>query len=235
MNYTSLEKKLNKYNSAIALDQLMSSRWRDRIKNWFIDLTIVLFIWFAVSSTYTPAYTALIQGLTLISLGISILLFCLESFYYDLYLDDLITVFPEPHFKNGDVSGSYLVAEIIKNTRAEDVIFGLSRSISGRLLALRLDIPLVDLDTFAENKKNKININELEIQTEEKSDLFESFITSIYNQDKEFKDFLFQYSVREKDLAGASRWITKQFEREKRLERWWGRDSLSKTDSVGKD
>ena len=235
MNYTSLEKKLNKYNSAIALDQLMSSRWRDRIKNWFIDLTIVLFIWFAVSPTYTPAYTALIQGLTFVSLGISILLFCLESFYYDLYLDDLITVFPEPHFKNGDVSGSYLVAEIIKNTRAEDVIFGLSRSVSGRLLALRLDIPLVDLDTFVENKKNKINPNEFEIQTEEKNDLFESFITSIYNQDKEFKDFLFQYSVREKDLAGASRWITKQFEREKRLERWWGRDSLSKTDSVGRD
>ncbi|MCX6702016.1 MAG: AAA family ATPase [Candidatus Zambryskibacteria bacterium] len=231
MNY----KSLKKYSPANTLDRMISLKWRERIKNLFIDLTIVLFIWFLVSPFYTPTHTALTQGLFLISFGISLLLICFESFYYDLYFDDLPTIFQEPHFKNPEMNGSYLLSEIINNTGMEDVVSGLFRSMPGKLLALRLDIPFEDLDSFIANKKNKINLDQLEIQTEDKSDLFESYVTSIYNQDKEFKDFVFQYSIKEKDLSGTARWITKQYEKEKRSRRWWGRDNLSKTDSIGKD
>ncbi|MFA5888610.1 MAG: AAA family ATPase [Candidatus Paceibacterota bacterium] len=234
MNNTILEKITKKYDPANTLDGVMPLRWRELIKNFFIDLTIFLFVWFVASPTVTPAYTTLIQGLTLLSFGVAFLLFCLDSFCLDLYFDDLPTVFTEPHFKNLEMTGSYIVAGIIKSTK-EDVASGLFHSSIGRLLSTRLDIPLEEVNLFIKNKKDKVALSQIEMQTENRSDLFESYAISIYKQDKEFKDFLFRYSIKEKELGGTAQWITKQYEREKRNRRWWGRDGLSKVDGIGKD
>lgn len=235
MDYTSLEKSLRKYKPANMLDGIMSLRWREKIKYLLIDLTGILFLWFFISPFFTLGFTALAQGLAFIFLGISLLVYCIECFYEDLYFDDLPTIFSEPHFKNPEMNGAYLVSEIIKNTGKEDVALGLFRSMPGKILALRLGIPLKDLDLFVADKKNKITLNQLEIQTENKNDLFDSYVTSVYNQDQEFKNFVFHYSIKEKELSGTAKWITKQFEKEKRARRWWGRDNLSNINSLGKD
>ncbi|HBD24603.1 MAG: hypothetical protein A2566_02680 [Candidatus Zambryskibacteria bacterium RIFOXYD1_FULL_40_13] len=226
---------IKKYSEANKLDGFMSIGLREKIKNAFIDLTLALFIWFSLSFSFTPAYSNLAGGLSLIFLGLSILLICLEGFYFDLYFNDLPTIFTEPHFKTHEMTGSYVVSEIVRKINKGDVVSGLFQSTAGRVLAIRMDIPLEDLDSFLANKKTALGVGQVEISTEEKNDLFESFVVSVYKQDKEFKDFLFRYSIQEKDLAGTARWITKQYEKEKRARRWWGRDNLSKFGGVGKD
>lgn len=237
MNYLHLEKSLRKYAPANALDRLIPLNWREKMKDFLIDLTIIIFILSFAFPLYsgTVAYTSLAQGLALFFLGLTFLVVCIESFYEDLYFDDLPTIYSEPHFKIPDMSGTYIVSEIMKKVGRGDIVTGLFRSRPGNFLAIRLDIPLSEINLFLKNKKEKITPELLDVQIEDKSDLFDCFVTSLYKLDREFKEFVFKYSVKEKELSGTAKWITKQFERDKREKRWWGRDYLSRMEGIGKD
>ena len=63
MNNSLLEKRLEKYKPANTLDHIMSLKWRERIKDFFIDFTIVLFVWFFVSSQLRIACMAVANSL----------------------------------------------------------------------------------------------------------------------------------------------------------------------------
>ncbi|MBI5140065.1 MAG: ATP-dependent Clp protease ATP-binding subunit [Candidatus Vogelbacteria bacterium] len=58
---------------------------------------------------------------------------------------------------------------------------------------------------------------------------------ALLDQDREFKEFLFEKDVGERDLLGALEWVVSMEKFREGNERWWSRDSLSQIPAIGKD
>ena len=235
MNNTELQKKMKMYDPALALDQVMSRDTRYSLKMYFFYGTIILSLYVLLSFFHIAPYIQILDGVLSLSIGIFLFLFCIDTFYYDLYFNDLPLLIEEPHYNNPDVNGTFIVAKIVEATGNQDVASGFLLSNHGKNIAHRLDIPFDDITTFVSNKKNKILLSEFEMEITNEDNFFESYVVSLQKKDKEFHDFLFRYSIKEKELVGTTEWVTKKYENEKRELRWWGRDNFRKIESIGMD
>lgn len=239
MKYHELKNIVNKYDPALVMDGVLPFKYRSKIKMVFVSIAIILLALWAVSSFFTLPNVDIrfIQGFSFIFLGIFILAFALDTYYYDIFFSDLEITIPEPHFKNSDQTGSFVTAKIIRDTKDGDVVSELLKSSVGQALMMRLDVPQKELLDFISQKKNKITplvIAEMEISNDE-SNLFENYVLSLYKIDKEFYDFLFKYSIRENELRGVVKWIIEKFDKKNKRRRWWGRDNLNKIQGIGND
>lgn len=239
MKYRELKEILNTYEPALIMDSVLPSKYRSKIKGVLAGVAIILLVLWALSSfiSIPSVNTELMQGLSLIFLGVVIIAFALDTYYYDLYFNDLGIALSEPHFKSPDMAGSFITAKIIRGTGNDDAVTGLLKSHFGEKLAMRLDIPEKDIIAFTTQKKNKITLSVLEDMNinETENNLFGNYVLFLYDADKEFHDFLFQYSIRENELNGVTQWIVEKSEKKNKNKRWWGRDSLAKVRSIGND
>jgi ATP-dependent Clp protease ATP-binding subunit ClpA len=236
MDYKTLSEKLAKYTPAIKLEKIIPSGWRKFLKTASLILTLV-FLFVSVASTFYQTIPAQIfQGLAEITCGLWLLFFCLDAFQSSLYFDDLPLMARETFFKNPEMPGSFLTALAVSGKGA-NLSARLFKSSVGKMLAMRLEIPAnerPDADVDGALSISNYNAATFSINPDGEN-LFEEFISALYHSDKSFADFLFKYAVREKELRGAGRWLSEKSEKEKRKQRFWGRDNLGRVPGIGKD
>ncbi len=234
MDYKTLTEEMEKYAPAINLDRVIPFGLRKFFKTAFFLLVVVFLFVSIVSLFYQTIPSHLFQGLSMVFFALWLLFFCLDTFYYSFYFDDLPIVVREVCFKNPTVSGSFLTASVLVGNE-EDLVIRLLKSSAGKMLASRLGVSKKEIDDFLINKKNPERLAEFQININGKNSLFESYLSSLCQLDKEFADFLFRYAIRDRELCGAGGWIVKKSEKEKRKRRFWGRDVLGRIKGVGKD
>lgn len=233
MDYQTLEKQLAKYTPAIWLNKILPVGVRKFLKTATFILAIVLFFVSLVGVFDQTFPTQIFQGLSMIFGAFWILFFCLDAFYCSLYFEDLPLMARESFFKNWASLGSFLTAAALSGND-NDLTRRLLKSPIGKTLAMRLEIPAKDVTDFLASKKSVFDSTEF-LGIDEANNLFEIFVAMMYQKDKEFADFLFRYSITEKKLRGAADWLTQKSEKEKRQQRFWGRDNLGRVPGIGKD
>jgi len=203
-----------------------------------------------------PAYVFTLQnkalGIFLVSFGI-FWIFWILDFYF------LATARAVPFFNKKtekeiktyflDFGGARRVWHLaILNSENLDLrklydFFAVSKSM--RILPLRLGIDPALFGNFIGGAKNRQPILISQSAALEKlaseADLGESntvgtgeFIMLLYWTDENFKKFLFDLKIREKELRGAIRWIASSLEKEREAARWWEREALGRIPGIGK-
>jgi ATP-dependent Clp protease ATP-binding subunit ClpC len=234
MDYKNLEEKLSKYAPAIRLGKILPNRLRGFLKIAFFVLAVVLLFISLSSSLYQIMSAGLAEGLAMIFAGLWLMFFCLDAFYDHLCFDDLPTIAPEMFFKNPSVPGSFLTAGVLVGQDADLTVRFLKSNV-GKNLCARLEIPQKDIADFISTKQAVFSPAMFLMENTATSNIFVEFVLTLCLQDKEFASFLFRYAVREKELRGAAFWISRISEKENRISRFWGRDSLGRIPGIGKD
>ena len=234
MDYKTLTEKLARYAPAIGLNKVLPTGARKFLKTATFILTIVLFFVSLAGSFYQIIPAQIFQGLAEIFGAFWILFFCLDAFYSNLYFEDLKLVARESFFKNRAMPGSFLTAVALSDNDA-DLTARLLKSPIGKTLMMRLEIPAKDVSDFLADKKNVLTLTDFQMKSDNPENLLEEFIITLWTKDKEFADFLFHYTITDKKLRGATKWLVQKSEKEKRVQRFWGRDNLGRVPGIGKD
>ncbi|HMO77629.1 MAG TPA: ATP-dependent Clp protease ATP-binding subunit [Candidatus Paceibacterota bacterium] len=121
-----------------------------------------------------------------------------------------------------------LLADELDVTKA----FCLSRL--GTVILLRSGINLNAVDTYLHTTRIKITTQMIPLPQGEIFSLI-SLCQYLLQQDSSFKTFIKEQGITEESFLGALRWVVVAHHTEKKQERWWGKDNLSKTEGIGRE
>ena len=128
---------------------------------------------------------------------------------------------------------SFEVSEVIA-VNPDDLIDAFVNSRIGREVLLRAGIKPNLLDQFLAEKRAPVSAQSIEIE----ADLIiriERLALLLLQRDHDFEDFLAHQQVFEEQFMDSARWVADRFRVSKRRERWWSKDNLSKTSSLGRE
>lgn len=232
MKYIEIEKITSKYYPIIALEKIFPFSFRNEIKIISIAITIILFLTMVLSNIINIIDIKFIESGFFLFLAISLKLITIDAFFYSFYFRDLKIVFDDIEKK--DPEGTYLLSEILYKTNKTDITKGFLNSDIGREISIRLGINRDKINDFLSNRKNILNYEKIIIEDKPKN-IFISFLREIYKKDKEFQDFIFKFAIIENDFIETIKWISDRENSFKHSLRWWGKDILSKNQSIGSD
>jgi ATP-dependent Clp protease ATP-binding subunit ClpC len=178
------------------------------------------------------------QHLALSLLGASFILFSFwfeqtllfsyhNSFYYK-GLNSIIGLDEEPVFGT-----TYEVSRVILPS-PEDITFAFCTSALGSNVLMRTGLAFSDVDAFLQQSRKKISAHEIMLAEDEFFTLI-SLGTYILTQDLEFNKLLKEKGIKTETYVAALKWIIISYNKEKQAQRWWSKDSLSKTQGIGRE
>ncbi|MDQ3076692.1 MAG: ATP-dependent Clp protease ATP-binding subunit [bacterium] len=195
----------------------------------FLGLIII----FSTLSPFVPFFEQLIPivyAMFFITLPLTMIVFALRSFYYSYYFKGL----PDRGDTRPPPLMQFELAHILYTTNQDDLIIGFLKSKEGIKMMHRAGIKPDDIAVFVTNKKQVLSPEILLIQDQDFVSI-NDYVDALYNNDKEFADFLFAHSVQKKDMLAIVQWVTESEVEEKRKQRWWSQDHLGRISGVGKN
>lgn len=187
----------------------------------------------AIASTYffDGQYFSLLLGGSAIFTALwleQILMFSYHNSYYFRGLNSLIGLEEE------DISGATydVAAAILKNPN--DVSAAFCNSYFGSQSLLRGGLSAEQIDTFLRGTRQKITAT---MVTLPEDDMFSLIDLGVYllTHDTDFKRMIATAGIQEDIFLGALRWVVGSYHQEKRAERWWSKDNLSRTTGIGRE
>lgn len=169
-------------------------------------------------------------GLALLTGAAYIVLRALNFFYNDRYFHGL-----DSHIGNAThVQGTtYEVARVLLRGRG-DVTAAFVSSPFGKQVLLRTGITPKQLRTFVKGDRTPVIPAVIDISFETQFTLL-TLGKTLLAGDKSLQTFLKELGITETTYLGALQWTYKEHLARKRNKRWWSRDTLSKTRSIGRE
>ncbi|MFA6338702.1 MAG: AAA family ATPase [Candidatus Paceibacterota bacterium] len=244
LKYEDLVSVALEYNSAIELEKRFSQKTRNIIRQ--ISSFVLLAVVFAIVGDYFKLISinqnllSKIEAVSLLAFPIYMMAI-LPKFFYNSYIyKDIDFVMPEFRMKKNNRNISFDVAEIILVGDEDDVTKKFILSSYGREIMFRLKISDNELKEFFDARKIVLSkfsfsIEQSEIIEERHPVSIIDFAETIYSHDGEFSNFLLKLGIQKSDFLGATEWISRYKTLAKEKSRWWGRDSLGRIPSIGKD
>ncbi len=235
MFYAQLQQKAEIYAGALLVEDVVSTRIRQIITGVSGLLAVLCFAVLIVGSItlkvpFAP-YAHFCMGGCLFFVSVWLLFALLDAFYSSYYFLDVRCTLKEPAMGT-DVPLSFEVARMISGEDRSDSTLALMRSNFGLEVLTRLGLNASDIQQFFNTRTAPPDSSVLEFGTDRITAPL--FAHVVYKSDQAFSSFLFAQGIQEKDFVGASEWVSNTRDRAKRLERWWSRDSLGRTPSLGK-
>ena len=171
-------------------------------------------------------------GLFLISFSALFILGML-SFYYNARYYRGIESISHEGYKGKEKGLTYEVAEVLGRENA-DLTTALYTSRYGLEMLRRCNIEEEKIVKFLNNKKEPFSSDFIEVPAKGFITL-EYIAAYIYENDKEFSEFLFNEGITEETFNGAVLWVMQTSHHVKHDTRWWSRDNLGKIPTVGKE
>lgn len=176
-------------------------------------------------------YTNRLLGTSLILTALwlkQILIYSYHNSYYYYGLNSALGISKEK------ISGcTYDAAEVLLSKEA-DVTLAFATSRTGTTILIRAGIDLNALDTYLHQSRPKITTQMIPLPTDQVFTLI-SLGKYLLQQDSSFKIFLEEEGVLEANFIGALEWVVNSIIQDKKSERWWGKDNLSKTQGIGRE
>lgn len=107
---------------------------------------------------------------------------------------------------------------------------------------MRLGIPWKAVGEFVKSRKNSLELSQdtlFETLVQEAHESHTNMVTArefmllLFDLDKEFEEFLFQYEIRKEDARGAADWVSDLLQAEQARLRWWERAVLGRMPTFG--
>lgn len=221
-----------RYKPTLLLAKILSRKILSRLRHLFFAGAVI----FTIASLATfyllsGEYTSLLLGIALIFTGLwieQVLIYSYHNSYYFYGLNSILGL------EGKKVSGTtYEIAEALL-TDESDVTKSFCLSRIGTVILLRSGIDLNTVDTYLHTARLKISTQMIPLPDGEIFSLI-SLGQYLLQQDSSFKTFIKEQSITEANFIGALRWVVITHHTEKKAERWWGRDNLSKTERIGRE
>ena len=224
---------VHKHKPAIFLARVFSRAWMRRLRFLFLTLFVGLCA-LLVAAVHIPLQAVphfILIGSICIFFALwleQIMLYTYHNFFYFYGLNSLIGLTEKK------VSGvTYEVAEITLINES-DVTGAFVCSKIGMEVLLRSGLSSKAIATYRNTSRQHISSAQIEIQEKEIFTLV-SLGTYLLQQDKTFALFLDEHGIQNDTFFGALHWVTKGLHQQKRRQRWWSKDQLSKVYSLGSE
>ncbi len=223
---------ITRFTPALLLAKAVSRKSLTRFRTLFFFCLLFTGTAAGVLPFLLPAIpTALFLGSCLIFTALWIEQVLVYSFHNSFYFYGLNSILG---ISTKKISGTtYEVAEALLGHEA-DVTKAFCTSRIGTVVLLRAGIDLNFVDTYLKSSRPKITTTMIPLP----EDTIFSFITLgqyLLQQDSSFKTFIKESGTTEANFIGALKWVVLAHHNEKRTERWWSKDNLSKTQGIGRE
>ena len=227
-----LDKNIKKYEAAIYLQSLLGRTSLSYIRNISFSASLLFLGGAYVSYSYYGAlYGGLLLGSGLILAGIWLEQILIYTYHNSFFFKGLNSVIG---LDKKQITGTtYDLAKIILNNPG-DITKAFCTSKFGSIALLRSGINPEVVDEYLKGTRQKISADRVTIPTGEIFNII-GLGKYLIQQDKGFADMLARAAVLDDVFLGALRWVVGDYHQEKRSQRWWGKDSLSKTTPIGGD
>ncbi|MDP3875049.1 MAG: AAA family ATPase [bacterium] len=214
MDYKKLEDALISWKPVYVLESVLPRRFRGIIEK----IAFLLFVLFSLLSVARSSFL----GLALIFFSFGLALFLLDCFYYSYY------------FKRSKEAGRFAfeLALVVLGSPRGDITYGFTSSHLGQEILWRCGIDRESQKSFLSNRKARISTEEFKLSDDRS--VFRAYLEGLWISDVEFKDFILTHHVTEEDFLGAGTWTTSVRFNISQSKRWWNRENLLKTDSIGR-
>jgi ATP-dependent Clp protease ATP-binding subunit ClpC len=179
----------------------------------------------------SPTHVNLLFAVSLISTALWIEQMMLYAYHNSFYFHGLNSILG---ISDQKISGStYELAEALRN-KEDDVTKAFCTSRLGTVILLRAGIDPNNIATFLEGPRPIITTAMIPLVPDQLF-TFMSLGSYLITHDPAFKDLLQKSGVSSETFMGALRWVIVAHHSEKKSERWWGKDNLSKRKGVGRE
>ncbi|MDO8564416.1 MAG: AAA family ATPase, partial [bacterium] len=248
MTYRDLHTVTGIYRGALRLSRVTSGPRLRRLEKLFrgssISLGILLLLvpLFALplfselvpSVEYLAVIAPLILSLFLFSLGLWLVFLLLYAFFASYYFKDSDTTFPELGMESR-LPLSYDVAEVISQNRGEP-LFDFLLSHAGLQVTARLGLMPKDIAALLQSERTPLAPESLVLEAGEGETIgLPALCRALFRASAEFRQFLAEKEVEEKDVIRAAEWVSRAESEYKKWGRAWGRDALGRIPGIGKD
>lgn len=227
-----LADSIKQYKPAIQLTALLSRKSLSLLrKGSFAGLAICGVGAAATYFTFGEQYTIQLLGGSLIFSAIwleQMLSYSYHNSYYFRGLNSIIGLDEEP------VDGStYDVAEAVLKHK-DDVTLAFCASPFGSITLIRAGIAPEVVDKFLSSPRQQITAAMVMLPEDEIFSLI-GLGKYLLTHDTEFKTLIKNSGVTEDIFLGSLRWVVGTYHQEKRRQRWWSKDNLSRTTGIGRE
>src|SRR3989344_5290706 len=157
MTYSNLLENLSSYRPALFLDLIIFKVVRGILRKLVYVVVVLSGIFYVISLIVElpvpDIYIKIISGLFYVALGIALPLFSIEAFYRSIYFKDASSTLPEENIKNSDISGNYVLADILSKTDEDDLTVSFLATPFGAMISMRLGIGDEAISQFTGRRK----------------------------------------------------------------------------------
>ncbi len=248
IKYSFLKKRAQKQKSIIFFDNILSSKTRLIISNFFLILTIFFLI---LSIKDSGIFNIILEKNDKEAVFSQIKKYLNnDSFYFALFLISfsfLLILKSFRAFLFSDIFSnktiSFDIARIILDNgffKKTDNVEIFLKSKFGKEVIKRLFLDQNKIDTFLEEKNKfifsddyvfiKNNIEEKRISSEIN---VTDYVQALYENDEEFASFLSINEVTKEDILKVTSWVSKKHYNYKNKKRWWSKKKLANFGQIG--
>jgi ATP-dependent Clp protease ATP-binding subunit ClpC len=233
MDFADLKKNIQKlYGPALALEASMSRRTRRHLEMIFgivalsgLGASLMLHLSGILGGFDATLIAHKTFGATCMSAILWATFFLLECFYNSYYYREV---------GEKDFYASFDLANAIRAVK-KDITGGFFTTHLGKLVLLRCGISLSAFGDFLASRKSVVSPESVSFRLPGNELSLSAFLLSLVRADKPLAEFLFAFSIQEKELSGIADWIEELSFASSRAERWWGEENLSRVQGVGQD
>lgn len=221
-----------RFEPVLSFARLLSRKLLKRLRILFLTIALTSGVAGLIVSFLSDSnHASVLFGICLIATAFWIEQMMMYGYHNSFYYYGLRSIFGQSEEK---ITGmTYTVAEtIIKHPEDVTLAFCLSRL--GTVILLRAGVDPNTLDTFLRNPRPKINTAMITLSVDEIFTMT-TLGTYLFQQDPIFKKMITGQGITEEIYLGALNWVVNAHHKEKKQERWWGRDNLSKTKGIGRE
>lgn len=226
-----LADSIKTYGPAIQLTRIVSRRTLRLLRITCFTLMVLSVIATLAASVLSLPYVHTLFGVTLVCFSLWLEQILIYSYHNSFYFRGLNSVIG---LEQTTVTGAtYDVAEAVMQHQ-DDVAYAFVTSTFGENVLLRAGVSDTAIHTFLNAPRQKITADMVILPEKE---IFSIIGLGKYlmSHDVEFKNMLKSVNVSEETLLGTLRWIVGTYHQQKRRERWWSRDNLSRTQGIGRE
>lgn len=226
-----LRDSINDFAPAVALSRLISRRAMKVLRFSFG----ILFIFAALSTMMIIVlglpFLSLSLGVTLILFGLWVEQVLIYSYHNSFYYRGLNSILG---LQDKTSSGATYDVAMAVLKRADDVTYAFCTSPFGRTVLLRTGIADEAINTFLTGPRQKITADMVVLPEKEIFSLI-GLGKYLLQHDTTFIQTLKNAAVSDETFIRTLRFVIGRYHQEKRRERWWSKDNLSRTTSLGRE
>ena len=222
---------VQKHRPAIFVIRWFSRSLLSRLRLMYLVGFAILFLVSGVVVMMAPDWQQLFVGLTLIALAFYLEQVLLWSYHNTFYYFGLNSIIGLDAKKT--TGCTYEVAEALLPDK-HDVSGSFVRSKLGQEILLRTGVSKEALMGFLNGERRRISSQEIKLAPKEIYTLIH-LGQWLLQQDQVFAQLLKENGVLPETFLGALSWIVGGLHQQKRSERWWSKDNLSKTKGLARE